>query len=212
VLRAAIPPVDIAGVGAGGDAELWKRVITLRVSDAGLAWREAVSRLVQPGIDRARGARTRVRIGAHPGARCRRLLGLDNAIVRRRVLKPVSVMAITAISMGRQSPSGAYAASAAEAWRTSTSRGYASRRAEPEAPPGRDRLGPASCPMREPRDASERATRAFTHLRLTLYPSGTEAEPIGQARAGSHQQRLPRPFSTPWPIIGTTAPLFRLTA
>ena len=68
VLRAAVPPVDIAGVGAGGDAELWKRVITLRVSDAGLAWREAVSRLVQPGIDRARRARTRVRIGAHPGA------------------------------------------------------------------------------------------------------------------------------------------------
>jgi hypothetical protein len=68
VLRATIRSIDIAGVGAVANAELWKRVITLRVGDAGLAWREAVSRLVQPGIDRARRARTRVRIGAHPGA------------------------------------------------------------------------------------------------------------------------------------------------
>src|SRR5215213_2840312 len=68
MLRAAIRSIDIAGVGAVSDAQLRVGVIALRVSDAGLAWREAVSRLVQPGIDRARRARTRVRIGADPGA------------------------------------------------------------------------------------------------------------------------------------------------
>src|SRR5687768_17457434 len=52
VERAAIRPVDVAGIGAVGDAQLRKRVIALRIGNTGLAGRKAVAGLVQPGIAR----------------------------------------------------------------------------------------------------------------------------------------------------------------
>src|SRR4051812_32907925 len=66
VLRAAVCPIDVTGIGAVGDAELRIRVIALRIGDARLAGRKAVPGLVQPRVSGAKIARTRVRIGADP--------------------------------------------------------------------------------------------------------------------------------------------------
>jgi hypothetical protein len=51
MLGPPICPIDVAGVGAGGDAQLRIRVIALRIGDAGLAGRKAVAGLVQPSVN-----------------------------------------------------------------------------------------------------------------------------------------------------------------
>jgi hypothetical protein len=66
VLRAAVCPIDVTGIGAVGDAKFRVGVIALRVGDARLAGRKAVPGLVQLRVSGARIARTRVRIGADP--------------------------------------------------------------------------------------------------------------------------------------------------